>query len=556
MFDAGFGSKIKNAKRLTHIIQTFAKNGFLGVLEKSGLDKLVVGESKEQIEKWSLSSKTTKNQDISILSHKLRLTFEELGPVFVKLGQMLAARDDLIPHSIVSELKELHQNVRPLSFKIVENILTEELENGLLTELKDVSKTPLAAGSIGQVHTATLKDDRKVVVKVKRPGVEKIIKQDLALLKILARRLEGYFEKHFKIDIVQTVEALGAGLESEIDFTREASNTEAIARNFADWDEIIIPEVFRELSTSKVLVLEFIEGVSPVKDSSNLSKDVIASGVKMFMKMILVDGEYHGDLHPGNLIRVEENKIGVIDFRLTYRLIDPQRLLLAGVFSSLLNQDFSTLGRRLSEIGEPKDGFEIERFQLALVNEITPYFAGVQPNLNAAAIIFALIRVSAQNDLYLPPYVILIFKTLISLEGVAKESKANFNLLEVCSEMTSSLKHEIEVFFSYKQQLQSTLEDTAYLAKVAPHQVRKILRSISKGNLNIQFQSEEINKMAEQISSGVSMVSVSLIFSALLISSALLVSSDGEVTAIGGAGFILSAMFGGYLFLKALRRKF
>lgn len=556
MLQAGLGTKIKNAKRLTQIIQVFARNGFLGVLEKSGLDRLVAGESKEHIEMWSEKSKETKPEDISILSHKLRLTFEELGPVFVKLGQMLAARDDLIPASIVGELKKLHQNVTPMPYSKINEILKEELTDEDFLKLKTINEKPLAAGSIGQVHKAELSSGEKVVIKVRRPGIEDIIERDVSLLKVLAKRMESYFEIHFKIDIVQTVNALGNGFESELDFSKEASNTASIAENFKDWEDLIIPEVYWDLSTKRILTLQFLEGVSPADDKKDISGDVIANGVKMFMKMILVDGEYHGDLHPGNLMLIKPNKIGVIDFGLTYRLLDSQRLLLAGVFSSLLSQDFITLGRRMSEIAEPKDSFDIERFQLALVNEVGPYFGPGKSDLKAADIIFALIRVSAQNDLYLPAYVVLIFKTLISLEGVAQESRANFDLLDVCNDMTNSLKHEIEAFFSYKQQLYSTLEDTAFLAKVAPHQVRKILRSISKGNLNIKVESEEVRKLSEQISNGVSMVSVCLLFSAILISSAVIVSSAGKVSALGTGGFILSALLGGFIMLKSIRRNF
>lgn len=552
MLEVAIGSKIKNAKRLTQIIQVFAKNGFLGVLEKSGLDRLVIGEPKDQIEKWSESSKYEQPQDISILSQKLRMTFEELGPVFVKLGQLLAVRDDILPHSVVGELKKLHHSVMPLPYKTVDQIIKEDLGTTLRQQISKIDRTPLAAGSIGQVHKAQLKSQQDVVIKVRRPGIEQLIKQDVSLLKLLARRMGGYFEKHFKIDILAIVDTLGSSLESELDFTKEAANTAAVSRNFDQWEDLIIPKVFWELCSRRILVIEYLVGVSPTS-KAKISSDILAKGVRMFMKMILVDGEFHGDLHPGNLLVIEDSKIGVIDFGLTYRLIDSQRMILAGVFKNILKQDYVTLGRRLSELGEPKDSFDIERFQLALTNEIAPLFASPKEYTDGSDVMVALIRLSAENDLYLPAYVVLIFKTLMSLEGIARVSAANFNLIKVCEEMTEELKDELEVFYSYQKQIASTMEDAAFLAKVAPHQIRKILRSISRGDLSVQFESDALRKATEALSRGASIVSVSLVFSAMLVASTVLLSSTGKLSALGSAGFVISALLALYLIVKLLR---
>ena len=527
----------------------------MGVLEKSGLDRLLVGQSKENIEIWSGAAKGgNDHHDISILSHKLRQTFEELGPVFVKLGQMLSSRDDIIPASIVSELKQLHQAVTPLSYDAVDKILEEELSAEAKKKIEKIQEKPLAAGSIGQVHRATLTNGQEVVLKVRRPGIDTLIEQDMMLLRILAKRMGTYFEQHFKIDIVHTIDALGRGLESELDFSKEASNTESIARNFSDWENLVIPKVFTEFSTKKVLVLEFIAGESAVKSGEgNLPKEVLATGIKMFMKMIFIDGAFHADLHPGNLMVIDQKKIGVIDFGLIYRLLDSQRLLLAALFSSLLKQDFETLGRRLSEVGEPLDTFDIERFQLDLVNEITPYFGVDHSDTHAVEVILAIIRVSAENDLFLPAYLVMIFKTLISLEGVASHS--DLDLFSVCEDVTTTMEKEIEAYFQYRKQLATTLEDTAYLAKVAPHQIRKTLRSISKGNLHLQIESNSVKELTYEISNGLSVISVSLVFCAVLISASILISSDGEVGSFASGGFVVAAILASYLALKELRRK-
>jgi ubiquinone biosynthesis protein len=556
MFQSTIGSKIKNAKRLTHIIHVFAKNGFLGVLEKSGLDRLMVGQSKEVVDTWSNSAQEDKSHhDLHIMSHKLRQTFEELGPVFVKLGQMLSSRDDIIPESIVSELKQLHQAVTPLSYETVDKILSEELSDDAKKKILKIQEKPLAAGSIGQVHKASLSSGEQVVLKVRRPGIDVLIEQDIALLKILAKRMGAYFEEHFKIDIVHIINALGRGLEAELDFSKEATNTESIARNFSDWENLVIPKVYWELSTKKVLVLQFISGESAVQSTDKaIPEDVLSTGVRMFMKMIFVDGAFHADLHPGNLMIIDEQRVGIIDFGLVYRLLDSQRLLLAALFGSLLKQDFETLGRRLSEVGEPLDSFDVERFQLDLVNEISPFFGVEHADTQAVAVILAIIRVSAENDLLLPAYLVMIFKTLISLEGIASKNKGSFDLFGVCDEITVSMKHEVEAYFQYRKQLASALEDSAYLAKVAPHQIRKTLRSMSKGNMNLKIESQSVNDLSARISNGLSVVSVSLVFCAVLVSASILISSDGEVGSFASAGFIVAAILGGYLVLKELRR--
>lgn len=565
-------TKIKNAKRLSTIIHVFAKNGFFGVLEKSGLIRLLSKENQQKFQSFSdrdwddsrwaegFDHISPENEEISVLAFKLRRALEELGPVFVKLGQLLASREDLLPRSVVSELRKLHHAVTPLSFGTIEKILKEELSSDTLSRIDMIEKKPLAAGSIGQVHAAKLVSGEMVVIKVRRPEVENLIKRDLSLIKLMGSRLEKYFKNSFKIDIVDIIEQFGSGLESEVNFLKEASNTMRIKDNFHGWNDIVVPEVFWDFSTKRVLVLELIEGVQlndkNLEGPENSAHQIESICLKAFMKMVLIDGDYHGDLHPGNLILVSRSRVGIIDFGLTYRLLDSQRMALSSLFGSLLENDFPRVSRRLSEIGRPGDGFDLEKFQLGLLNDLTPYSNPRLKDANASGLIYTLIQTCVKNDLSLPPYLVIVFKTLVGFEKVAGRYEKRFNIFEECRELTEEIKADFYSYYSYKNQLSSILEESAHLAKAGPYQVSKVLRSLAEGNQKFVMESEGFERLAKQIGKAASIVSVSLVMSAVLIGSSLLLSSKGGGATLGSAGFVLATVLGLYIAWKVTRQKY
>lgn len=535
----GIAARVKHVRRLSVIIQTFARHGMLGFIQKSGFEKYIPSvlsdffRDKSQTEDEALS-------DSSVLGKRLVRSFEELGPVFVKLGQILATREETLPAGVVAELRRLQDHVKPAPFDVIKKTIASELESSSLSI--EVSESPLAAGSIGQVHKATI-EGHEVVVKVRRPDIGQIVEQDIALLKYFAQKTRDFFKTHLSLDVVDLVFQLASGLESELNFMKEASNTERIRHNLENIKEVSVPRVYWEYTTEKLLTLEFVSG-EPAESflktaSSELQKRFCQSVSKAFFHMILVDGDFHGDLHPGNLIVKEDASIVILDFGLSYRLIDYQRFSLVRMFSALVDGDYVTLAKRITEVSSPGPEFRLERFQLATLNELSPYGDAHLGPVASREILSKIIGLCHQHEIMLPTHIVMIFKTLIGFESLFFKANCNFDLVSYAKELTEELTRDLDLIYDVKNQLSDMMKDSVHLAKFAPYKVARVLDALEQGRLNIQTDVHGFDTFSIQISRSAQMLSAAILSSAILIVSTLIFILGKNLTGFAVAGFIL-----------------
>ena len=536
-------SRFRSAKRLTQVIQVFAHHGFWSLVEKSKLQNSLTKVEQKEIEQ---SAQTEGQKEVQRLTAaaRLRIAFEDLGPAFVKLGQILASRDDLVPPHIVDELSKLHSSVAAMPFSDVMRVLEEELDKRALASITSIEEKPLAAGSIGQVHLAHLDDGSTIVLKIQRPGILKVIKGDLELMSQVAQDLEKYLPELRPYRPAVLISELNFALLGELDYLREAANTEKINKNFEKDDSIVLPKVIWNFTTSKVLGLEFLKGEKMPSTPQPNADIIISKGLEMFLKMVAVDGEYHGDLHPGNLLLLSGSRLGVIDFGLTVRLSSFQRLLIAEIFVSLIEGDCDRLARAMVEMGDPSPDFDYDAYNSDLLNTLGPYMGGSISNVKTGKLLFDFSKVSAKHGVPLPRSLFLVLKTLASFESVGRRLDPSFDVMRLCEKHVHVLKLQINQTKEVKHQLESIAKDLASLARIAPFQLRKLLKSAVAGDLRLNISNDSTMELAVQISKASSRIAISVILTGTILASSMLVSISDQWKHLGIAGYILSGVLG------------
>jgi ubiquinone biosynthesis protein len=540
---SSLSSRFRSAKRLTQVIQVFAHHGFWSLVERSKLQKSLTKTEQKEIEQAAQTDGENEVKQYSAAA-RLRIAFEELGPAFVKLGQILASRDDLVPAHIIEELSKLHSSVAPMPFSDVMKILEEEVDKKALASIVSIDEKPLAAGSIGQVHLAHLSDGQTIVLKVQRPGILKVIKGDLELMGQVAHDLEKYLPELRPYRPAVLISELNLALLGELDYLREAANTEKIRKNFENDDDIVLPKVIWSYTTSKVLGLEFLRGEKMPSSPHPNADIIIAKGLEMFLKMVALDGEYHGDLHPGNLLLLPGARLGVIDFGLTVRLSGFQRLLISEIFVSLIEGDCDRLARAMVEMGDPSSDFDYDGYNSELLNTIGPYMGGSISSVKTGKLLFDFSKVSAKHGVPLPRSLFLVLKTLASFESVGRRLDPNFDVMRLCEQHVHVLKLQINQTKEVKTQLESIAKDLASLVRIAPFQIRKLLKSAVAGDLKLNISNDSTLELAVQISKASSRIAISVILTGTILASSMLVSISDQWKHLGIAGYILSGVLG------------
>ena len=371
-----FTRAVKSVGRLRQILGVLSKHGFGDVIERLGMGKYVPNK----LLNWADINRGKS------FGERLRLSFEELGPTFVKLGQVLSMRPDLIPESVIDELVKLQDRVNTLPFSVIQEVLHRELGAKVETHFQSINSTPLASASIGQVHEAILLSGEKVVIKVLRPDIRKIIETDISLITLLAELLEKYFPELRVLNPRIFVEEFFKTLQYELDFKIEANNIQKIKKNLVDIEQLndlAFPEVYPELSTQQVLTMERFEGIrlndkATIMDAPIDRKKIAALGARAFLFSVLKYGLFHGDLHGGNLFILPGEKLGIIDFGIVGRLSQKSRDQLATMVWALVQEDYETLCYTYAELGAADTSIDFESFQREVRNVLS--FRKLAPN--------------------------------------------------------------------------------------------------------------------------------------------------------------------------------
>ena len=480
------------------------------------------------------------------------MSFEQLGPTFVKLGQLLATRPDLIPRDMAEEFKRLHSDVASLPFSEMEPVLMAHFGRPYHKVFKSFDKNPLAAASISQVYRATLFDDTPVVVKVQKPKVEDIIHEDLAVLFSLAEILEVYVPEAQNYNPTAIVEEFAKHLDLETNFIVEANNIRRFSKNFAGESQIVIPQIYSEFSGKRVLVMEELQG-TPLSHKNALEQEgidpeeVLKTGLRAYLKMVFTYGLFHGDLHAGNMFVLPNNRIGFIDFGMVGRLNQKTQESIANILIALAQEDYDRLAYEYIDLA-PYSGFiDADNFARELRDLIAPYYGLTLKNLNIGRMLMDATALAASYRLILPAELIMFFKSIISIEGMGRIIVKDFDFLNYSIEFASELVQSRYEPQRLVKNLSLVARDANSLFTILPRQVKQLLRRLNSPNFSIHISSQDLKGLSKSVETSASLLFMGLIISALLLSAAVLNIVESEKTILGlpilsFLGFVMAAV--------------
>lgn len=565
-----FGRRIRHMGRLAQITNVFARHGLWTLADRLGLKNQLTPEQVREAQELSREEGSEPAEAVDVaelkgLPSRLRRSFEELGPAFVKLGQVLAVRQDLLSRDYIEELGRLHQSVAPLPYAVIRQVLVEELGEAKLKELGEINEKPLAAGSVAQVHEATLPTGEKVVVKVQRPGIDALIRIDLSLMAELAALLERFIPETRIARPVAMIQEFTRAFLSELDFVREGGNIAKITRNFADVPHVVLPEVHWRLTTQRVLTQTYLEGL-PAWDRERMvqaglnPKVLVERGLGMFLKMVFIDGLFHGDLHPGNILALPDSKVGVLDFGLCVHLGKATRENLAGLLIGLIEEDFNRVVMHYVELADPAMTFDAEAFEHEVGNAVAPFIGLSLEDLRTGRLFWDLARVAAKHGAPMPQELVIFIKTLVSFEGIGTNLDPGFDVLATSEKFTAEIVTEIYSPENLKRQALLITRDLGQLAKHGPFQIRRLLRAALEGDLSLKVKSDDLDRLGIALDRSSSRLSIAMIIASLIIGSSILTfsrTSDGlsHMPVVGTIGFSLAGILGFYIVWSVIRGK-
>jgi len=450
------------------------------------------------------------------------MSFEQLGPTFVKLGQLLAGRPDLIPLEWSEEFRKLHDQVSPVEFSEIEKILTAHFGAPVQEVFLSFDEKPMAAASIAQVHRAQLKNGAKVVVKVQRPGIDKTIEEDLQILRQLAGFVERHIPESRPFNPVGIIKEFGHALELETNFAVEANNIRRFQLNFAGDSAIKIPKVYGEYSGRRVLVMEALEGI-PLTQKHALDQDgvvreeILRQGLRAYLKMVYRDGFFHGDLHPGNLLILPNNQLGLVDFGVVGRISRRIKTAIASMFMALADEDFDRMAYIHVDLSPFTEEVDVDEFARDIRNLLAPYLGLTMKDVNLGRLLMQSTSIASRHGLSLPSELVLFFKSIVAIEGMGHLISEDFDFLK---ETLVLAKEYVSPAPEPKQLAQDAaffVRDIQSLMQSLPRQLKYGLRRFNDPDFAWKVKSQDAKDLRQTVAKGFEQLFWGLILAALLL---------------------------------------
>jgi ubiquinone biosynthesis protein len=519
---SGLFSTARELPRLREISMVFVRHGLGDLVRRTGIATLL--EHAGHVLHWGEATEIAHLEP----QQRARLAFEQLGPTFVKLGQMLSTREDLLPPAWTTELARLHSDVAPVPFDDLLPQVEQALGRSPFEVFGHVEREPYAAASIAQIHRAKLASGTPVILKVRRPGIESKIDADLRILDHLAHLIEREMPEVRRYRPVQVVRQLRGSLEREIDLAVEARNTERFARSFADDLDILVPRVYWEWTSNTMNVQEHIEGIRgndlAAIDSAGLDRKALAArGVDAVLKMILVDGFFHADPHPGNVMYLPGNRIALIDFGMVGRLSPVRRRQIIDLLAGLAGHDEEAMLEVL--LDWRGDDFVDEARLATDLGEFAFDYADMQlKDLKIGVLLHRVSAILREHSIVLPTDLTLLFKALITLEGLGHQYDPEFRLIERVKPFIDRAMRERNQPVETARRAQQTLSDLFGLVTSMPRDLARLVKDARQGRMRVDLDLKRLDRFGDRLDSAIDRATVGIMTASLVIGSSIVMT--------------------------------
>ena len=551
------GRTYRHFNRYQRIIRILFKYGFDDLIESLHIDqyletglKLINKKPREEIEKHSRPA-------------RFRMALEELGPTFIKLGQVLSTRPDLIPPEYLDELAELQDNVPPFSYDEVEKLFISETGKMPSELFQSFDKQPIAAASIGQAHRGKLYTGEEVVVKVQRPNLEKIITVDLEIIAYLASLMEQYLEELQGHQPSAIVEEFARSLSHEIDYTVELANIQRFARQFHGNATVHVPLVYPDLSSERILTMEFIDGIKASKADLLRKKGydlqlIAKRGTKLVMEQVFVHGFFHGDPHPGNIFILPDNIICFLDFGMMGRLSRRDREDFTDLMLSIVTKNDRRITGGVLSITTQFGKVDHNSLSRDLGDLLERYLYLPLKDLHAGKVLQELLDLVQRHKLSIKPNLYLMIKALSTIEGVGLVLDPDLELIKLAEPYIKRVKTERLRPGRLAEEIGETGNEYIKLIQEGPEEVRSILRQLRAGKMKLEFEHRGLTGLAVALDRISNRIAFAIVLAAQIIGSSLIILSDippkwHDIPLIGLAGFLMAGVMGFWLLVSIIR---
>lgn len=546
-----FTNGYRHIQRYRQIINVISKHGLGHLLDFIGLKNPLRFPGRQKKTNAYLSTAV-----------RIRMVIEELGPAFIKLGQLLSIRPDLLPPNYLVQLEKLQEQVTPVSFDKIKEIIESELQQPLSAVFAELEPDPIAAASIGQVHAGRLLTGETVVVKVQRPGVKKIVTTDLEILGDIARFLESRTEWGRSYNIVGLVDEFSRTIRDELDYTVEAGNADRFAKNFQNDPTVRFPKVFWRYSTRQMLVLETVAGIkiNDLAGSEELAvnKSIAAKNlVNAILKQLLIDGFFHADPHPGNILLAPNGAIHFLDFGMVGRLDNWMRERLVFLMFNLIQENVANIVDILMEIGDIKGDANRKVLRHEIFYLFDKYYHQPLNRIHIGTALHELLSLAWSYRFKFPKELSLIARCLFLLESTVSKLTPECSLLELSRPLGSKLLRE-QLNWRHLSKTGLTLfQNWLFFSLELPDRLKSIFRSAEKGELKLILEHQYFDSFITRLNLLGNRLSFSLIIAAIIIGSSL-IAQQTQLALFGSfpiaeAGFVVAVLMGVWLLISIIR---
>jgi ubiquinone biosynthesis protein len=536
--------------RLKDIVLILARYGFDDIADRLALPgKLLVHKAMRVDERLTTAE-------------RVRLALQDLGPTFVKFGQVMSMRADLLPADWLHELRKLHAEVPPVPLAEIRPQIERDLRRPLEEVFVRFDETPIAAASLAQVHRAVLREERRAVaVKVQRPDIRDSIDADFAIMKTIANRLDQRMAGAAMFDLPKLVEEFRRTLFRELDYGREARNMRIFRANLDNSQSIRVPELFERLSSPTMIVMELVDGVSlsdvPAGEPERRRK-LARLGLQGIIRQVFRDGFFHADPHPGNIVVGPEDTLYMLDCGMVGRVTEETRFRLTDLIQATIGRDPERLVNVLLDLTEEHERIDRQALQLDVLDILDAYHSVPLEKLRLGRFLSEVADLLNRHKLRLPENLTMVLKTLITAEGVARELHPGLDVVSELRPLISQLVAEHYKPENLWRSVRSQLSLFWSLQRRLPKRLSHIVEKLERGELTMRFEHENLEKLQHTLDNIASRLTVAIIIAAMLIGSSLIVTAQVGPTlfgfpALGVIGYTISGLLGLWIVFSILR---